>query len=93
MSLQERLAGRTAVVTGAAGDIGRAIATRFEAEGARVASLDLAFDGPSAGHPFVCDITDEEAVARTVEEMGARLGPPTILVNNAAAPTPVGTVC
>ncbi|MEM8855308.1 MAG: SDR family oxidoreductase [Pseudomonadota bacterium] len=93
MSLQERLAGRTAVVTGAAGDIGRAIATRFEAEGARVASLDLAFDGPSAGHPFVCDITDEEAVARTVGEVVARLGPPTILVNNAAAPTPVGTVC
>lgn len=89
----ERLTGRTAIVTGAAGDIGRAIATRFEAEGAQVASLDLGFGEHTVSHPFDCDITDGDAVARTIDEVAAQLGPPTILVNNAAAPTPVGTVC
>ena len=36
------LRGKVAVVTGAAGDIGRAITERFLSEGARVALLDLA---------------------------------------------------
>jgi len=87
-----RFARRVAIVTGAAGDIGRAIAGRLAREGARVASVDIAFEDPS-GHPFACDIGEEDAVAATVAAVAERLGAPTILVNNAAAPTPVGTVC
>lgn len=89
----DRLSGRTAVISGAAGDIGRAIAARFEAEGATVASLDLAFSAAAPAHPFVCDIADEAAVERTLGLIAEQLSPPTILVNNAAAPTPIGTVC
>ena len=39
------LAGKVAVVTGAAGGMGRAIAVAFAAEGARVAVSDIAADG------------------------------------------------
>ncbi len=40
-----RLAGRTVLVTGAAGDIGRAVAGRAAAEGARIVLADLAAGG------------------------------------------------
>ena len=40
-----KLDGHVAAITGAAGGIGQAIATRFAAEGAAVALLDLDLDG------------------------------------------------
>ncbi len=55
MAGHEALAGRGAVVTGAAGGIGRALATRLVAEGARVVVNDL----------------DADAVRRTAQEIGA----------------------
>ena len=66
------LKGKTAIVTGGAAGIGRAIVERFMAEGTRVVVFDL--NGPEK-----IDITDYEIVKRAVE----RAGPVDILVNNA----------
>lgn len=46
-----RLDGKAAVVTGAAGGIGRACALRFEAEGARVVIADIK-DGAGTKEPI-----------------------------------------
>ena len=66
------LNGKTAIVTGGAAGIGRAIAERFQEEGTKVIVFDL--NGTEK-----VDITDYEAVKRAVE----KAGPVDILVNNA----------
>jgi NAD(P)-dependent dehydrogenase (short-subunit alcohol dehydrogenase family) len=84
------LEGRVAVVTGAAGGIGKAIARGFADAGARVALLDLdraaveAAAAETGGQPVVCDVTDAGSVAAAV----AAVGPGDILVNNAAFLSP-----
>ncbi|MFJ8027756.1 SDR family NAD(P)-dependent oxidoreductase [Streptomyces sp. NPDC096311] len=87
-----RLAGRTAVVTGAAGGIGQAFARRLADEGAAVAILDLA-DAADVVHgieeaggkaiALTCDLTDPTAVGAARDEVTERLGTAQILVNNA----------
>jgi glucose 1-dehydrogenase len=88
------LAGKVAVVTGAAGGMGRAMAAGFAAAGASVALLDrdaagceaLASELAAGGARTAalgCDTTDEASVAAAAEAVAARLGPPDILVNNA----------
>lgn len=74
-----RLAGKTAVVTGASRGIGRAIVALFEQEGARVAGCARhAVAGVQA-----CDVSRADDVARFAAEVTARWGVPDILVNNA----------
>lgn len=90
------LAGRVAVVTGAAQGIGRAIADAFATEGSHVALLDREAElgaeaateiGEASGGRtlFVeADVTDAAGVEAALARVAAELGPPTILVNNAA---------
>lgn len=57
---------RTVLITGAAGGIGRAIAARFAADGARVVGLDLS-DPELPGVTYVhTDVTDAAEVATAV---------------------------
>lgn len=85
---QGRLAGRRAVVTGAAQGIGRAIAARFEADGARVARLDVDAEAlhcnPCGELSLVADVRDEEAVAAALAQAGAAFGGLDTIVANAA---------
>lgn len=71
----KRLAGRVALVTGAASGIGSATAERFTAEGAQVVAVDLrAPRTPPGGLAIACDITDEASVEQMVEQAKERFG-------------------
>lgn len=92
------LSGRVAIVTGAAGGIGEAIARRFAAAGARVACVDLvapksiaASIGPAA-LAFAADVSDPVAVSVAVAAVEAAWGGVGVLVNGAAPNDPSGTV-
>jgi NAD(P)-dependent dehydrogenase (short-subunit alcohol dehydrogenase family) len=85
--------GLTIIVTGGAGDIGRAICARFLGGGHRVAMLDKdasalqdaiqAFDAPIDLVPIAADITDLASVTSAVAQVEMRFGPIDVLVNNA----------
>ena len=87
-----RLAGKTALITGAARGIGRAFAAAYVAQGARVAIADIDLTrarrtaselgaGAVAVH---MDVTDQASIASSVAETVTHLGQIDILVNNAA---------
>ncbi|MDO5641254.1 MAG: SDR family oxidoreductase [Paracoccus sp. (in: a-proteobacteria)] len=80
--------GLSVLITGAAGGIGRAMAETFAAQGARLALVDrhdagdLA-EGLGPGHrAWVLDLSDTDAIARTVAGIGTEMGID-ILINNA----------
>lgn len=85
-----RLDGRTAVVTGGASGIGRAIAETFAAAGARPIILDVRAEdaektAKEIGHYAVglgCDVSDESSVRAAFEKVDA-LGFADTLVNSA----------
>jgi NAD(P)-dependent dehydrogenase (short-subunit alcohol dehydrogenase family) len=69
-------ASRVAVVTGAAGGIGAAVAARLAADGFAVAGADV-----TPGAAFTCDVRSEADVRRLRDDVTARLGAPWLLVN------------
>lgn len=83
-----------AVVTGSGSGIGRAIATGYAREGARVVVLDVNAEaasetaqqilnaGGKAQH-FALDVTDREACRTIAAKIAEHIGPVSILVNNA----------
>jgi len=85
------LTGKGALVTGATGGIGWAIAEALHAQGANVAisgtraeRLDeLAAKLGSRVHPLPCDLRDRAAVVKLAEDAEKALGQVDILVNNA----------
>ena len=93
-TLSRSVAGRVALVTGAAGGMGRATAEVFAAEGAKVAVTD--FDGAGAqavagtladrgldARAWRMDVSDAAEIQRVVEEIAVHFGGLDIVVNNA----------
>src|SRR6476469_6973868 len=78
-TLTARLNGRRIIVTGAASGIGRRTAELFAREGARLGLVDRDADKLEAiaeetgGTAFAVDITDDEAVAKSMEEAATAL--------------------
>ncbi|MFJ9906564.1 SDR family NAD(P)-dependent oxidoreductase [Streptomyces sp. NPDC101152] len=93
--MQSRLAGKTALVTGATGGIGEAVVRRLAAEGAAVVVTDLDADrcrklaeevgGGALGLPL--DVSDESAWREVVASVTSALGELSVLVNNAGIAT------
>jgi 2-hydroxycyclohexanecarboxyl-CoA dehydrogenase len=88
------LSGKTVIVTGGGGGIGRAVCLRFAAEGSLVAVLDRDEAAAQAtlaaieetggkGGAYTADISDYASVTAAVAALEKALGIPQILVNNA----------
>ena len=93
--MSARLAGRHALLTGAAGGIGLAVAEAYLREGARCTLVDLAAEpGASAAallalHPasaryVPADVTQAASIAALMQTAGACFGTVDVLFNNAA---------
>jgi NAD(P)-dependent dehydrogenase (short-subunit alcohol dehydrogenase family) len=85
---------RVALVTGAAGGIGRACAQRLAADGLTVVSLDREPIADAPGPALVYDLEQVDGLEALLDQVESIAGPVDVLVNNAAmfAPTAVGTV-
>lgn len=87
-----RLAGKTALITGAARGIGLAFAKAYVAEGARVAIADIdaaqardaAAEIGDAAKAVEMDVTSQSSIDDAIGHISAHFGPIDILVNNAA---------
>ena len=89
--MTQRLAGKVALVTGAARGIGFSVATAFVREGARVVVADLNGSGAAeaasrlgeVAMPVAVDVADPDSVAAMMAAILAAHGRVDILVNNA----------
>ena len=89
-----RLDGKVALITGASYGIGFAIAEAYAAAGATIVFNDVKQELVDKGlasykekgikaHGYVCDVTNEEAVAKFIAQVEQEVGIIDILVNNA----------
>ncbi|MGV8929849.1 MAG: SDR family oxidoreductase [Brevundimonas sp.] len=90
-----RVAGKQALITGAAGGLGEAMAWMLAREGAKVAVTDVNRDGvraladaineeiPGSAFAFRHDVTDEAAWVSVIDQAVAAMGGLSILINNA----------
>lgn len=86
-----RFQNKTVIVTGAAGGIGSAIASRFAAEGAKVVMTDVNAEGVEAAarevggstRAFASDISGPEGCKTVIENVMATEGKIDVLCNNA----------
>jgi NAD(P)-dependent dehydrogenase (short-subunit alcohol dehydrogenase family) len=96
----DTFAGVTAIVTGGGTGLGKAIATELARAGAAVGIISRSEDHRRAGLEAVAavggkaadaaaDIREPEQIAEAFDAIERQLGPPTVLVNNAAANFPV----
>ena len=94
----DRLAGKVAIVTGAAGGMGEAAARLFAAEGAKVAAIDLdearvapvvaaIRDDGGTAIAVGCDVTRRDQITAMLARVEAELGLPNVLFNNAGVDT------
>jgi len=86
-----QLAGKTALITGAARGIGFAFAKAYAAEGARVAIADIDLARAQAAASEIkgavavkMDVSDQASIETAVNEAATALGQIDILINNAA---------
>jgi len=92
-----RLAGKTAIVTGAASGIGRGIAQRFSAEGAQLMLVDRDASGleetaaslEHSAEVMVADVADPGSVDAAVEQTVKRFGRLDVLSHSAGIDQPV----
>jgi 3-oxoacyl-[acyl-carrier protein] reductase len=93
-----RLAGKVAIITGAAGGMGEAAAHLFAREGAKVVAVDIeearvepvAAAIRAAGGEAIavgCDVTRSAQIIAMVAQTVAKFGLPTVLFNNAGVDT------
>ncbi|MEP2707580.1 MAG: SDR family oxidoreductase [Roseibium sp.] len=86
------LSGKTVIVTGGASGIGAEIVAAFAAQGSRVGFLDI--DAQASADLVertegdvafeICDLRDIDTLQASLANLKSRLGPATVLVNNAA---------
>ncbi len=84
-----KLNGKIAVITGAAGGIGKAMAERFAADGAQIVCTDIDADGAQkvaeqiGGHSFGCDVSQEHDIQYLIENVETQIGPIDLFCANA----------
>ncbi|MDP6787472.1 MAG: SDR family NAD(P)-dependent oxidoreductase [Rhodospirillales bacterium] len=96
----QRLAGKSAIVTGAGNGIGRAVSEAFAAEGAKVLCADIAFAdaeevvrriGEAGGQAVAChcDVSDGASAKAAVDRAVDTFGALDVVVSNAAVFVPI----